>query len=208
MLKNVKDIVERSHNRASFFEVIESIYPKLDWRYKLIERAYNDAKDAFRQVSREGGGRYFEHLRATTLLLILYLRVRDYKLIIVAILHDVVEDIPSWTIERIRDTYGEEIALLVDYMTKPKKPGQSAGEVDRIYHARFQQAPRNFFLIKLCDRLHNILTLSGCPLSKRLNKIEETRRYYLSYAEANQILIHELEEALSEVNLSEELSHQ
>jgi len=198
MLTIVKGAIKKAQNRKSFFEIIATLYPSLDWRYKLIERAYNDAKDAFRNLSREGGDRYFEHLRATTLILILYLRVRDYRIIIAAILHDIVEDIPSWTIERVRDIYGDEIALLVQYLTKPK--GFSEEETDRIYHSRFLEAPRDFFLIKLSDRLHNVLTLNGCAPDKKQRKVAETIRYYLPYAEKNQILIHELECALKEID--------
>jgi (p)ppGpp synthase/HD superfamily hydrolase len=199
MLEIVRNIIKKGQDRKSFFSIIADFYPSLDYRYKLIERAYNDAKDAFRDIKRESGERYFEHLRATTLIIILYLRVKDYRIIIASILHDIVEDVPSWTIERVKDVYGKEIALLVQYMTKPQ--GLPAAETDRIYHSRFAQAPRDFFLVKLSDRLTNTLTLNDCSLEKRRRKVEETKRFYLPYAEANQILIHELEQALTEVNL-------
>ena len=97
--------------------------------------------------------------------------------------------------------YDDEIALLVQYMTKPKEYPKE--ESERIYHERFAQAPRDFFLIKLPDRLDNVLTLNACPLEKRQRKIEETKRFYLPYAEKNQLLIHELEEALAEVDLND-----
>lgn len=199
MLAKVREIIAKAQDKESFFSIVASFYPSLDWRYKLIEKAYNDASDAFRDTKRESGLEYFEHLRATTLILILYLRVRDYRIIIASILHDIVEDIPAWSINLIRDVYDDEIALLVQYMTKPKEYPKE--ESERIYHERFAQAPRDFFLIKLPDRLHNVLTLNACPLEKRQKKIEETRRYYLPYAEKNQLLIHELEEALTEVDL-------
>jgi (p)ppGpp synthase/HD superfamily hydrolase len=202
MLKIVKGVLEKAHSREDFFAEISAIYPSLDWRYQLIEKAYNDAKDAFRGVKRESGIRYFEHIRATTLILIIYLRVRDYKVIVASILHDIVEDVPHWPLSRIRDVYGEDIACLVQYMTKPVAATRELSE--KIYHARFVQAPRNFFLIKLSDRLHNILTLHPCPLEKRQRKIEETRIHYLPYAEQNQILIHELEQAMEEVDLKTE----
>ena len=201
MLAKVREIIVKAQDKESFFSIIASFYPSLDWRYKLIEKAYNDANDAFRDTQRESGMQYFEHLRATTLILILYLRVRDYRIIIASILHDIVEDIPTWTISLVRDVYGDEIALLVQYMTKPKEYPKE--ESEQIYHDRFAQAPRDFFLIKLPDRLHNVLTLNPCALEKRLRKVEETKRYYLPYAEKNQILIHELEQALAEVNLDD-----
>lgn len=187
-----------AENRESFFKRIALSYPSLDPRYKAIERAYNTAKDAFREVKREGGERYFEHLRAVTLILIDHLRVKDYELIIAALLHDIVEDIPSWTVERVREEFGERVALLVQYLTKPgEKEYPTKEEQEYVYHRRFHTAPRDFFLIKLADRLHNLLTLAVCSVEKQKRKIEETRRYYLPHAEMHFILVHEIEDAIA-----------
>lgn len=189
--------LKAAENRDSFFKRIEMLFPKSDYRYIQIERAYNTAKDAFRGIKREGGDRYFEHIRAVALIIIDYLRVSDFEIIIAAILHDIVEDIPSWTIERVRLEFGDRVALLVDYMTKPSKERfGSKEEVNRIYHNRFRVAPRDFFIIKLADRLHNLLTLDDCPKEKQERKIEETKIYYLPYAEQNIILFHEINEAI------------
>ena len=189
-----------AENRKSFFKRIAFCYPSSDYRYKAIERAYNCAKDAFRGISREGGPRYFEHIRAVALILIVYLRVTDYRIIIAALLHDIVEDIPSWTIERVRNEFGDEVAVLVDFLTKPAlKDFVSEQERDEVYHSRFRFAPREFFLLKLSDRLHNLLTLDACSKEKQLRKIEETRRHYLPYAETHLILLHEIEEAIEDI---------
>ena len=194
------EFLNAAQNRGSFFRLISEFYPSLDPRYKKIEKAYNDAKDAFRGISRDDGDRYFEHIRAVVLILIVYLRVTDYRLIIAAILHDIVEDIPSWTIERVRREYGEYIAMLVQYLSKPSaKEFGSEEECERIYHGRFRFAPREFFLLKLSDRLHNTFTLGGCTKEKRRRKIVETYRYYIPYAEKYMILYHELMATLRDV---------
>lgn len=190
-----------AENRKSFFRRVALYYPTLDPRYNLIEKAYQDAKDAFRGKFRDDGEtRYFEHIRAVALILLDYLRIRDHELIIAALLHDIVEDNESWTIERVRLEYGEHIALLVEYLTKPSRedfPG--VGEVERAYHSRFESAPREFFLIKLADRFHNVYTIWTWSEEKRRRKIEETRRYYMPHAERHLILFHELEEELEKV---------
>ncbi|HVS80092.1 MAG TPA: HD domain-containing protein [Candidatus Paceibacterota bacterium] len=192
-----------AENRGSFFKRIALLFPPLDPRYKAIERAYNCAKDAFRGVNREGGERYFEHIRAVVLILIDYLRVNDYRIIIAALLHDIVEDIPSWTIDRVRLEFGEFVARLVEYLTKPSKEEYSSKEErDLIYHSRFRFAPRNFFLIKLADRLHNILTLGVCTPEKQQRKITETRMHYLPFAEKHLIFYHELIEAIERFQTS------
>lgn len=197
MLKGMEFLTE-AENRESFFKRISYFFPTLDPRYKEIERAYNVAKDAFRGKYRDDAKtRYFEHIRSVVLILIDYLRVKNHHVIIAGLLHDIVEDVPSWTVERVRLEFGEEVALLVDYMTKPEKTNASKKERDAIYHFRFRSAPREFFLIKLSDRLHNVLTLWNCTLEKRKRKIEETQVYYLPYAEDHMILYHELLEAIS-----------
>lgn len=198
-MKEKYPFLNDAENRDSFFARIARYYPKSDFRYRLIERAYNYAKDAFRGKEREGGERYFEHIRAVTLFLLVYLRVKDYRLIIAALLHDNVEDIPSWTVERIRSEFDDYTAMLVEYLSKPSKEFPDKIERDRVYHGRFKFAPREFFLIKLSDRLHNTLTLGSCTPEKIKRKIEETRTHYLPYAEEHLILIHEIEGAISEI---------
>lgn len=194
MLKVVRDILEKAQDRESFFRIVASIYPTLDWRYKIIEKAYNDAKEAFKNKYRDSGERYFEHLRAVALIVMLYLRVRDYRLIVVALLHDIVEDRPEWTIERVAAEYGEDIAVLVEWCTKPGGENST-----RIYHKRFALAPRDFFLVKMADRLHNLLTMWCLEKDHILKKTEETRICYLPYAEQHFILVHELEAILQEL---------
>jgi guanosine-3',5'-bis(diphosphate) 3'-pyrophosphohydrolase len=190
--------LDLAKNREAFFNIIAAFYPRSDWRYKLIEKAYNDAKDAFRGKEREDGERYFEHIRAVTLILIMYLRRTEYKLIVAALLHDIVEDCPQWTIERVEREYGLEIAVLVDFLTKPDMSGfKTKEERNHVYHFRFQHAPRDFFFIKLADRLHNTLTLGTCLKEKQLRKIAETKEHYLPHAERQFILFHEINEAVS-----------
>ena len=197
MLDKIKILLEEAKTRESFFMRIASFLPQMDPRYQTIERAYNAAKDAFRDVQRDNGDRYFEHLRGTSLIQIAYLRVKNFHLIASCLLHDTVEDIPSWTIERIRMAFGDEIALNVDWVTKPRLENfSSEKERDKAYYARFPLAPRDFWLIKLPDRLHNLMTLWPYSQEKIARKIEETKIYYLPYAEQHLILLHELEEAL------------
>lgn len=191
-----------TENRETFFKRVGELFPTLDPRYQAIEKAYNASKDAFRDEKREGGDRYFEHLRAVALILIVHLRIKDHQIIIAALLHDIVEDIPSWDIIRVKAEFGHEIALLVEWLTKPpiSKFNESKEDRDGFYHKRFESAPREFFLIKLADRLHNLITLHSCPPEKIIRKIEETKRYYLPYAEKHCILIHELEHAIKRAN--------
>ena len=199
MLEKVRQTLERSYDRESFFRIVASIYPTLDWRYKIIEKAYNDAKEAFQGKYRDSGERYFEHLRAVALIVMLYLRIREYHIIVAALLHDIVEDCEEWTISRMIKEYGEEISALVEWTTKPKMTFPEKHDYLRIYHERFAVAPREFFLIKMSDRLHNLLTMWSLGEEHIRKKVEETKRHYLHYAEKHFILIHELEASIEEL---------
>ncbi len=200
MLEKVREVLNRSKNdREGFFRIVASIYPTLDWRYQIIEKAYNDAKKAFEGKYRDSGERYFEHLRAVALIVMLYLRVKDYKLIVAALLHDIVEDCEEWTIERVMKEYGEEVASLVEWTTKPKETFPEKRDYLRIYYERFSVAPREFFLIKMADRLHNLLTIWPLGEAHIKKKIQETKNYFLHYAEKHFILIHELEAIIWEL---------
>lgn len=202
MLNRLRGMLTPAGNRETFFKRIAEFYPRLDHRYISIERAYNIAKEAFHEDKRDDGERYFEHLRAVALI-VLYLRVTDYEMIIAALLHDIVEDHPKeWPIERVEKEFGRRVAWLVQYCTKPSlEECGSKEEQDRIYHRRFIEATREFFLIKLADRLHNVLTLGTCKLEKRKRKVAETEQFYMPHAEKHFILYYELKEALEGVML-------
>lgn len=207
MLSPIVAFLTATQNRETFFRLIATIYPTLDPRYKLIEKAYDDAKGAFRGKHRESGERYFEHLRGVTLILILYLGIRDHRLIIAALLHDIVEDCPDWPTERVVKEYGEEIALLVQWLTKPSLEfcGGNKEKVDEIYHERFEFASREFFILKLSDRLHNLITLWGCSKEKRTRKIIETHVHYLPWARKHLILHREIDAALEILERNEKI---
>ncbi len=191
------EFLKAAENRESFCRRVALHFPPLDWRYQLIEEAYDDAKDAHRNTFRDDGmTRYFEHIRAVALIVLEYLRVKDHEVIIAALLHDIVEDVDHWTVDRVRLKYGDRVALFVQYLTKPFAEYPDKEEREKVYHSRFQFAPREFFIIKLADRFHNMYTLWSCDPEKRRRKIEETRHYYLPYAEREILLLHEIEWAI------------
>ncbi len=147
MLQTIVDLLKVGQCRETFFSLISTIYPTLDWRYKLIEKAYDDADGAFKEKYRDSGELYFEHLRGVAMILIAWLYVTDYRVIVAALLHDIVEDCPRWPISRLIKEYGDEISALVEWMTKPDVTlcGGSREEVERVYYNRFEYAPRDFF---------------------------------------------------------------
>lgn len=203
MLTKIENILLASESKETFFMRIERLYSKYSKEYRFIERAYDDAENAFKYVKRDGGEPYFTHVRAVAIILIDYLfifnridlQIPAYEIIAAALLHDVVEDCENWSLERIRRDYGRNVAWLLDYVSKRPKSDFGGDKVAQLvfYHERFVTAPLEFFLIKLADRLHNQLTLWSCDEQKIRNKIIETKKYYIPWARKWGILAHELE---------------
>lgn len=186
-----------AETRETFFERIAEIYPPFDKRYELLERAYSTVQRAFRNVERDGGGKYINHLRSTALILLVHMRVADAHCIAAALLHDIVEDIPEWTHDRVVSEFGKEIAALVWWLTKPKLPRlKTKQDEERKYHRNLLRAPRAAVRIKLADRLHNLLTIWQQDPERIRRKIAETRDFILPLAEEHGDLIHEIEDVL------------
>jgi GTP pyrophosphokinase len=202
MLERVRQIIVQSPNRQAFFELVGRYFPLGSEGYLLIERAYNVAKEAFRGDVREGNGeRYFEHLRAVALIVMVYMRVRDANVIAAALLHDIIEDKADWSQERVALGFNRKVAELVWWVTKPQV-GLFNGdkeERNRAYHHNLGRAPREAIIIKLADRLHNLLTMWAVDVEKQQRKIRETQDFYLPLAEKHILLIHEIEDALREL---------
>jgi (p)ppGpp synthase/HD superfamily hydrolase len=199
MLKKVKDILRHAGNREDFFRIVASLFPTRSPEYKMIERAYDAGKDAFRGNLRESGERYFEHLRAVALILMLYLMSEDHREISAGLLHDNVEDKPEWTVDRVAAEFDGEVALIAETVSMPYDLFPEKEECLEVYHRRLADAPRRIIRIKLSDRLHNHLTMWVCSEEKKRRKIEETKRFYLPLAKKHFILYHELLAAIEEL---------
>ena len=86
-------------------------------KISIIKKAYNDAKELFRGTFRRDGKRYFEHLRSVTDIILKELPAPSVKKIIVAMLHDMMED-TELDFDTIKKTFGEDIAMAVNLVTK------------------------------------------------------------------------------------------
>lgn len=148
----------------------------------LVEKAFQYAREHHEGQKRYGGTDHIDHLTATARIL------ADLGMgpttIAAGLLHDVVEDTPV-TEEKLKEDFGEEIAFLVDGVTK-------LGQVAYSGARRHRESLRKFFIasskdirvlmIKLCDRLHNMLELKHCPEEQRLRVAKETLDIYAPVA--------------------------
>jgi GTP pyrophosphokinase len=102
--------------------------------------------------------------------------------IVSALLHDVVEDNPDYSIELIRQNFGDKVAYIVDGLTKIKdgyERLESTAQVESIKKMLLTLSDDvRVILIKLADRLHNMRTLDSMPASKQQNIAAETLYLY------------------------------
>ncbi|MCI6560855.1 MAG: bifunctional (p)ppGpp synthetase/guanosine-3',5'-bis(diphosphate) 3'-pyrophosphohydrolase [Ruminococcus sp.] len=156
-----------------------------DRQYDLskIVTAYEFAAKAHKGQKRSSGQDYIIHPLAVSYIL-LELGM-DTDTICAAMLHDVVEDTPV-TLDEVKKRFGQDVAMLVDGVTKLNKipmfnrEEQQAENVRKILLAMSQDI--RVMIIKLCDRLHNMRTLKYRPIEKQRNTALETMNIYAPIA--------------------------
>ncbi len=164
---------------------------------EMIRIVYGLMERQFEGVRRDSGGPYMDHLRTVASILMIHLRVTDANEVLAALLHDVTEHFPdTWPITRILEEYGPEVAYLVNIMTKSSGCDNETDEErrERIhrYHERFKTARKAGVRLKMCDWLHNILTLIYCTPEKQQRKWCEALEYALPRALEYDVLYKEL----------------
>ncbi|MGI8334668.1 RelA/SpoT family protein [Actinomadura scrupuli] len=160
-------------------KTVRNTHPKAD--LKLIEHAYDVAAHYHREQKRKSGDPYITHpLAVTTILAELGM---NQETLCAALLHDTVEDTP-YTIDELRKDFGDEIAALVDGVTKLDKVkyGEAAeAETVRKMVVAMSRDIR-VLVIKLADRLHNMRTLRYLPRHKQEKKARETLEIFAPLA--------------------------
>ena len=154
----------------------------------LIEKAYNLAIDAHKEQKRKSGEPYIIHPLEVTL--ILAELNSDIETLVAGLLHDVIED-SKYSYEDIAGEFGEEVAKLVDGVTKLLQIKYSKDETSKKQHMLAENYRKMFIamaqdiriiIIKIADRLHNMRTLDYMTEEKRKLKSQETVDIYASIA--------------------------
>ncbi|MFN3482772.1 MAG: HD domain-containing protein, partial [Rhabdaerophilum calidifontis] len=166
------------------FELVERVKRYLpDADEDLLNRAYVYAMRAHGSQKRASGDPYFSHpLEVAAILTDLHV---DDQTIAAAILHDTIEDTGT-TRHDIESRFGENIAALVDGLTKLKKldlVSKRAAQAENLRKLLLAVAADvRVLLVKLADRLHNMRTLHFVPPDKRARIAEETLEIYAPLA--------------------------
>ena len=162
---------------------VKTYHPSED--VSMIEKAYKLAKEAHKGQFRKSGEAYIIHpLWVAIILANLEL---DKETIVAGILHDVVED-TVMTDEEIRKEFGDEVALLVDGVTKLGRLSYSSDKLEvqaenlrKMFLAMAKDI--RVIIIKLADRLHNMRTLQFMTPAKQKEKAKETMDIYAPIAQ-------------------------
>ncbi len=158
---------------------VRSNHPKAD--LSLIERAYETAELAHRGQRRKSGDAYITHpVAVATILADLGMTTATLA---AALLHDTVEDTP-YTLEMLRRDFGDEVAMLVDGVTKLDKvkygDAAQAETVRKMVVAMARDI--RVLVIKLADRLHNARTWRYVSPESARRKARETLEIYAPLA--------------------------
>ena len=167
-----------------FSELRNALEDYLDLeQIELCYRAYQVAYQAHEGQMRRSGEPYITHPVAAALILA-EMRL-DHETIMATLLHDVIED-TLLSLEELRTLFGDEVATLVDGVTKLTKIK---------FESRAEAQAENFrkmilamvkdirvIIVKLADRLHNMCTLGAMPSAKRHRIAIETLEIYAPIA--------------------------
>ena len=192
--KNIKTSkVEKSVDTPADFTSPEVLYDDLVEKVRLyhpssdlsdIERAYKVAKQAHEGQFRKSGEPYIIHPLCVAI--ILAELELDKESIIAGLLHDVVED-TVMTSEDVAREFGDEVALLVDGVTKLTQLNYQHDKIEvqaenlrKMFLAMAKDI--RVILIKLADRLHNMRTMQYQSPAKQVEKSRETMDIYAPIA--------------------------
>ena len=157
----------------------------------VVQQAFDFANDAHKNVRRRSGEPYMLHPIAVAQIVVDDIGL-GYKSIAAALMHDVVED-TDYTVDDLRERFGDKIASLVDGLTKIKnvldyEDKNKMGSPQSMQAENFKRIlltlnddPR-VVLIKLADRLHNCRTIEFMPEHKRDKILSETMFVFIPLA--------------------------
>ena len=152
---------------------------------KLIRHAFEVAVDAHKNQRRKSGEAYIFHPIAVASIVASEIGL-DATCIAAALLHDVVEDNPDYTIDDMERLFGETVARIVDGLTKISSLSKDANVSSQAENFRKMLLTLNddvrVIIIKIADRLHNMQTMDSMRRDKQEKIASETLYIYAPLA--------------------------
>ncbi len=183
--------------KDEFFQRVEERVQAVD--IPRIQAAYDLAADAHSSQIRKSGIPYITHPISVARIACVELGLGTNP-IIAALLHDVVED-TDYTITDIRERFGEDVAFLVDVLTKKERTEYKVSkQIDNFKQMLDSiQYDIRALLIKLSDRLHNMRTLGSMRADKQMKIASETDYFYAPLA--NRLGLYEIKSELENLSM-------
>ena len=186
--------------RYELVDLVKSYDPDAD--EDALNRAYVFAMKKHGAQLRTSGDPYYSHPVEVAGILTKF--KLDSVSIIAGLLHDTVEDTDT-TVEEVRELFGDQVAQIVDGLTKLAKIEQKSANNKQAENFRklllAMSEDIRVLLIKLADRLHNMRTLHFCAPEKRARIARETLDIYAPLAE--RIGMQEVKSELEEIAFAE-----
>ena len=159
-----------------------------DEELEMIQKAFEFANEAHKGVRRRSGEPYILHPIAVAKIVVSNIGL-GYKSIVAALLHDVVED-TDYTVDDLRNLFGDKVATLVEGLTKIKTvlDNEDKAQQKSMQAENFKRILLTLnddvrvVLIKLADRLHNCRTIEFMPEHKRDKILSETMFVFIPLA--------------------------
>lgn len=184
IIKKRKEQLSKLSADEMFSKLVDSMKESADADdIEMLRRAYSVADAAHKEQYRLSGEPYIVH--PVSVAVILHDLGMDAESMAAALLHDVVED-TNLTIDQVKRDFGEDVALLVEGVTKLGKVPLSTKEEQQAENVRKMLMAMSkdirVIIIKLADRLHNMRTLAFMRPEKRREKSQETLEIYAPIA--------------------------
>ena len=190
-----KQIVEEQSKE--FFERVHELLPANE--IPRVKAAYDLAAEAHSKQIRKSGIPYITHPIAVARIALVELGLKTNP-VMAALLHDVVED-TDYTVEDLRERFGEDVAYLVGVLTKNSDGNYKVSkQIDNFKHMLDSiNYDIRALLIKLADRMHNMRTLGSMRTDKQMKITSETDYFYAPLA--NRLGLYEIKSELENLSL-------
>ncbi|MFK7832344.1 MAG: bifunctional (p)ppGpp synthetase/guanosine-3',5'-bis(diphosphate) 3'-pyrophosphohydrolase [Winogradskyella sp.] len=178
--------IENKAIAKAYKELLKVSYQTLtDNDKKLIRHAFEVAVDAHKDQRRKSGEAYIFHPIAVAKIVAQEIGM-DATSIAAALLHDVVEDNPDYTIDDMEQLFGETVARIVDGLTKISSLKKDMDVSLQAENFRKMLLTLNddvrVIIIKIADRLHNMQTMDSMRADKQVKIASETLYIYAPLA--------------------------
>ena len=181
IVPNTTESREQDPPLAELLDEVAAYNPKFD--EDLIRRAFDYACEYHRGQHRKSGEPFIYH--PWSVAQICAGMKLDSATIAAALMHDVVEDTAA-EVEGVRSQFGDDVALLVEGVTKLSRINFASREQAQAENYRkmivAMAQDLRVVLIKLADRLHNMRTIDALPKQKQMDKARETLEIYAPLA--------------------------